>query len=322
MRVFRIAAGIAVAALFLFLLFRSLDIEAVLAAARRLSPAAVSAAVASVLVAYLLRARRWQLLLGGAGVATGYATAARMFFASFAINNVLPLRAGDVYRCAATSRLKEGSVARALAALAIERLLDIGVLAALLGGLLIVVPPGGLAILTGGMIVLLAVMLALVVFLFAMPSAVPRVVTALLSLVGLDRVPRLRKAVGWLTALAWSTHAILGHGNRFIVILLSLAAWLCELAVFVVVGSALAGSPLLVAGGYAGLLGTFATLVPSTPGHLGTFDYFAAAGFREGGLGADAAAAAALVSHLVILVPVTLIGAIALIGGGRHGVRR
>ena len=35
---------------------------------------------------------------------------------------------------------------------------------------------------------------------------------------------------------------------------------------------------------YAGALGTLATLIPSAPGHFGTFDFFAAKGFEVSGL--------------------------------------
>ena len=46
----------------------------------------------------------------------------------FALNNVLPLRAGDIYRCVAASRFPDGTIAKSLAALLTERLLDLGFL--------------------------------------------------------------------------------------------------------------------------------------------------------------------------------------------------
>ena len=86
-----------------------------------------------------------------------------------------------------------------------------------------------------------------------------------------------------------------------------------ELGVFAVIASALSGEILLSGGLYAGVLGTLATLIPSAPGHWGTFDFFAAEGFRYSGFEAEKAVAAAIVCHLVIIVPVTLIGGFQLV---------
>ena len=55
--------------------------------------------------------------------------------------------------------------------------------------------------------------------------------------------------------------------------------------------------------------GTLATLIPSAPGHFGTFDFFAAEGFHSAGLSAENAVAAAVVCHIAILVPVTSVAA-------------
>ena len=78
---------------------------------------------------YSVRAWRWQLMLEGAGVEVAYGKAASIFFAAFALNNILPLRAGDVYRCVAASRLQNGTIAKSLATLLAERLLDLAALA-------------------------------------------------------------------------------------------------------------------------------------------------------------------------------------------------
>ena len=62
----------------------------------------LAASVGLVIAGYAVRAWRWQLMLRGAGVNATYRQAAPIFFASFALNNVLPLRAGDLYRCVST----------------------------------------------------------------------------------------------------------------------------------------------------------------------------------------------------------------------------
>ena len=64
-------------------------------------------------------------MLDGAGVKAGYRQASSIFFVGFALNNVLPLRAGDIYRCVAASRFPDGTIAKSLATLLTERLLDL-----------------------------------------------------------------------------------------------------------------------------------------------------------------------------------------------------
>jgi uncharacterized membrane protein YbhN (UPF0104 family) len=112
----------------------------------------------------------------------------------------------------------------------------------------------------------------------------------------LEHIPIMLKAAAWFDRFA-----------------LTALAWTLELGVFVLVGSALRGGLLLSGGFGAGVLGTLATLVPGVPGHLGTFDFFAAEGFRYGGLSPEGAVAAAVLCHIVIVVPVTLYGGVRLI---------
>jgi hypothetical protein len=63
-----------------------------------------------------------------------------------------------------------------------------------------------------------------------------------------------------------------------------------------------------------------ATLIPSAPGHFGTFDFFVSQGFQYGGLNAETALAAAIAAHLIILAPVTLLGGFRLLADRQAGL--
>ena len=106
MRTTRIWIGFALAVIFAVLLVRNVDVGAALEAASSVPLPLLAVSVALVFAGYSARAWRWQLLLGGSGVESGYAQASAAFFASFALNNLLPLRAGDIYRCVAASRFR------------------------------------------------------------------------------------------------------------------------------------------------------------------------------------------------------------------------
>jgi len=91
-------------------------------------------------------------------------------------------------------------------------------------------------------------------------------------------------------------------------LVISVVAWMLEGAVF---GFALWSLHIPVAWPAAWLAlaaATLATLLPSSPGYVGTFDYFASLGLIAYGAGRSAAAAFALLAHLILWLPVTLAG--------------
>jgi uncharacterized membrane protein YbhN (UPF0104 family) len=53
---------------------------------------------------------------------------------------------------------------------------------------------------------------------------------------------------------------------------------------------------------------TLATLLPSSPGYVGTFDYFATLGLTAYGALPSTAAAFAFLTHLMLWIPVTVAG--------------
>jgi glycosyltransferase 2 family protein len=58
---------------------------------------------------------------------------------------------------------------------------------------------------------------------------------------------------------------------------------------------------------------TLATLLPSSPGYVGTFDYFATLGLTAYRSPAAGATAFALLTHLVLWLPITLAGLLTLL---------
>ena len=315
----RIAVGFAVAVVFTVLLVRNVDLREVARAATVISPNVLVASVVLILAGYSVRAWRWQLMLRGAGVGATYRQTAPIFFAAFALNNVLPLRAGDVYRCVSTVRLPDGTIAKSLAALLTERLLDLGALTILLSVLLLFFPAPSLELLSFPIAASLVVGLFLLAVLIVFPVATWQLVEAVLVR-GFDRVRIAAKAATWIRVLTAAIKGTLSGHSRLMVIALTVLAWSLELGVFAIVGSVLSGKLPAIGSLYAGVLGTLATLIPGAPGHFGTFDFFAAEGFRYGGLDAEKALAAAVVCHVAVLAPITILGSIHIITDRQTGL--
>jgi hypothetical protein len=101
---------------------------------------------------------------------------------------------------------------------------------------------------------------------------------------------------------------------------ISVVAWMMEGAVFAFTLWSLNIPVAWPAAWLALAAATLATLLPSSPGYVGTFDYFASLGLTAYGAGRSAAAAFAVLAHLIIWLPVTFAGFAVLLWSRRPAV--
>jgi uncharacterized membrane protein YbhN (UPF0104 family) len=102
---------------------------------------------------------------------------------------------------------------------------------------------------------------------------------------------------------------VLGAARRLVALLgLSLLTWAFEGAVFATVAIAFDTGATPIGPWFALATATLATLLPSSPGYVGTFDYFAVLGLAAYGASQAAALAFALTVHAVLWVPLTALG--------------
>ena len=93
----------------------------------------------------------------------------------------------------------------------------------------------------------------------------------------------------------------------------SLLAWLAEGFVFWYAALALSSMTTPSAGWLALPVGTLATLIPSTPGYLGTFDYFTIRSMTVLGNNLLTSTAYAILVHAMLWAPPTLLGGLYLL---------
>jgi uncharacterized protein (TIRG00374 family) len=310
----RTLAGLGVAALFVMLLARRvdwMDVRRVLAGADWrplvLALIALSADMAA-------RITRWWWMVRAVEPGLPLASCVRPFLGSLALNNTVPLRAGDVVRVFGFRRALRAPTAHLVGTLVLERMLDLLMLLAIL--LVGVLGTSGVFprpfIVTAGAVGLAGVAALLAITLFPGPitALIQRVVARIFA--GRSWLPAASAAVTQLTG----SLALLRSPARALRLLgLTLLAWLLEGAVFACVMWSLHiqvpwPAPWLSLGA-----ATLATLLPSSPGYVGTFDYFAALGLTAYGATSASAAAFALLTHLVLWLPVTAAGLLALLVG-------
>ena len=308
----RLAFGLAVAAGFAWLLAQGLDGDALGRAFSRLSVSSLGLALAFMAAAHGLRIVRWWWMLRALEPGLPPSACVRPYLASMAVNNVLPLRAGDALRMVGFRRQLRSPAMRVLGTMAIERALDVVFLAAIFFSCLLALPEG---VLPRGFVAAAAWLagLAAAALLAAMlfPPLARRLFERLCQ--HLERYP-LPARRGWPQALRNQG----GHLLAAMAVMRSLpatlaltgfsaAVWACEGMAFVVLAAVLQPGVAAPAPWLSLAAGTLATAVPGAPGHIGTFDWFAAQGFAVWGGAPEAAAALALTVHALWL-PLTAVG--------------
>jgi uncharacterized protein (TIRG00374 family) len=305
----RILLGLAISAIFLALLLRSVDLDAVGNAIADAEPGWVLLAGPPFALAIWVRAMRWRLIIRPHLPLTR-GDAASLVVIGNAANNVLPVRTGELVRAILAQRHHGASGATTLGSIVVERVLDGLVLAAFL--IVTIALAGssdflrGLALLAGGgFVVATGLLMALAwrptataTVLLGLVARLPaRLATALAALAerGLEGLTLLRGPRAW--SLATGMTAV---------------SWALEAGSYWLVGEAfgLGLNPLL----YLGVAGAanLAIAAPSTAGGIGPFEFFTretVVVFGTSGAAATAQATAyALALHVLVLLPLSLVG--------------
>jgi hypothetical protein len=305
-----VACTIGLLALFL----RNASLSEVWREVRGADPWLLVLAVLSQGLTYLLRARRWQVLLEPVGHAHLW-LAFRTTVVGFAANALLPARAGEVLRPYLLARREGLSATSAFATVILERFFDLAMVALLFGVFVFAADAATLeadpklfaAVRTGG--VLAAVVAVAVLLLFAWLAGHPERLGALAGRLTRALPARMGGALAhavrtFARGLAVMRRPVL-VGRAVVLSLplwlsIALGIWLVSRAFHITIP--FTGSFLIVA------LLTVGVAVP-TPGAVGGFHY----AFRVGatvfyGVANERAVGAAIVLHAVSFLPVALVG--------------
>lgn len=308
----RSVLGIGISVVALWLVLRSVDLAAVATVLQAAIPAWILVMLVAVLVDVATRAARWRVLLAPI-VAVPYRRVLGYTYLGYLANNILPARLGELVRVHALGEGEGVSRTTVLGTVVVERVVDTVMVVGIAALAVVVLSVRGVmssAVLLGGAFVaLLVIALAVGIAAHRLPGA-ERVTTFAARwprLIELAR--RLRDGLS-VAARPRTMAGAIGF---------SVLAWGASTVVFLAGGQAV-GIELTVAQG--ALIGSgvaLATIVPSGPGYLGTFE-LTAVGIMDGfGIDRDTAFAMALLVHASILVVTTVGGLIALVASRRRG---
>jgi glycosyltransferase 2 family protein len=275
----------------------------------------VPAAIASYLLGHVVRGMRCTRLLAGQAHLP-LATGANVVVVGYAVNNLLPARAGELARSAMVSERTGIPFAHSLTIIFIERILD---------GLAILVVFLVAAWLTAFSVPWLKVPLwaSLVVFVsaalvVAVAAALPGVPVTITSRLTARLPPRWqRRAVSLAGSFSAGVSAIGSVRRAGRLFALSLLVWCFEAGMFLLLLPAL-DLPLQAPWAMLAMAVTnLGLMVPSSPGFIGSFHLFCMKTVAALGVDPTTAFAYAVLVHAAFYVPVTLWGVAALF---RYGV--
>lgn len=305
----RTTLGVSLAVGFLWLTLHNLDFNRLIKSAAQIHWPALALALVFLGADYGARSFRWRRMLRHCGGDVTLKSCFWPLIASVAVNNVVPLRAGDILRVISFRDQLKVSRVQILGTVLMERILDLTVL---LGFLL-----SGIAHLGGEenhetythSAAIVASVGALVWALLLLARKRCEDVTARLCrhkffaargwTMGVER--RIREFFATMSVISTPAHALQ-------LLALSLVVWACEGAVFEATAIGLDYDGGLFGPWFALATGTLATLIPSSPGYVGTFDFFTASGLTAYGSSRPSAVAITLTVHLVFWLPLTVAG--------------
>jgi uncharacterized protein (TIRG00374 family) len=298
--------GLAVSLVFLALAFRNKDLgemgRALLAADYRYLLPAIAVYFAGV----YFRALRWRTLLRPVKPLRPGALFPIVVIGYMA-NNVLPARIGEFVRAYLLAWRHDVGKSATLATIAIERIFDglTMILFILVAALLVALNQQIQMIAALGAALFCGLLLGLVA-LGALPRLQVRLHAALVRLLPDRLAGRLERIVfGFVSGLG----ALRSRADLARVVATSLAAWLCEAGMYLIIGAAFDLGMIWPVALLTTAVANLFTLLPSSPGYVGIFEAGVLA-VLVGLLGAPEAVALsyAIVLHAALWLPVTLLG--------------
>ena len=241
----------------------------------------------------LVRSERWHRLLLDDGGQPSRADSYSLTTIGYAVNNVLPARAGDAVRVVVMAPRAAASRRTVLGTIVAERLLDVGVILVLF----LVVGYALLGNVGAGSVGWIGL------------ATVAVIAGAAVAIVLVRRNERIHDFVAPM--LSSTARLLSRHGA--LLVAMTFGIWIIEALIWILVGASVGFGMSFLEGLYLVALASVFALIPSGPGYAGTQDAAAVLGIKAiGGTGATA------VSYLVMLrfalvVPITAVGFLLLV---------
>lgn len=308
MRSWRTWLGFLISIVFLFLALRGQDFALIWDSLRNADYFWILPALLVYFIGVGLRAFRWDYLLRS----MARISPLKLFpivVIGYMANNILPLRAGELVRAYALSARHGIRKSASLATIAVERVFDgLTMLIFFSVASLSIALTGDLrSVLYVAILLFTGVTLGLLVVVF-LPGLRDRLITRILTTLP----DRASARLGPMAQAFIAGLGILRRGGDLVnVAAASLGAWLLEAGMYYLIaqGFDLNISPLAIL--LVTAVANLATLIPSSPGYVGAFEYGVVLVMSGAlGYGRELSLSYAVVVHATLYLPVTVLGLI------------
>jgi uncharacterized protein (TIRG00374 family) len=262
-------------------------------------------------IGYIFRAVRWWLLLSFVSEKPPFILTLKYFFIGNSLNNMLPLRGGDIYRIVKYNNLTGIKIEKVLATMAIERIFDVLSLLLLLWIGLSSFEESNLinsyspqiksAIINLNILCIIAVITIIIV---------PKYMQQLISyLFNKKIIPK--KIYLFIFETFESLKSILYKKNVLTIFIISTIAWAIESCAYGAVQNAMSLNLPINAMFISNVFSALSTLLPSSPGYIGTYHYFASLSLTPFQVDIQQAITFSIIMHLILWTSITSFGLLA-----------
>ena len=264
----------------------------------------------SLAAGYFFRILRWSIMLSAAGSRTNFATAIAPFLGSIGLNNLLPLRLGDLVRAVVFPCAMGVSRSSSIATIILERLIDVTILLLCFTLGLIFVP----SVISHNfkdsiifLIIVVCVLLIASLFFSRFFCELFKKFTQNSKNINVIKFNSL------LSNFFNSIYLLSDPAFLFKLVSISIVLWFFEggLYYFTFLSLGIDSSSIFVL--IIMSIATLSTLMPSSPGYIGTYHMAILGGFTAFGESTNMASVFAVVVHLALWFPTTMAGVYALI---------
>ena len=256
-----------------------------------------------------IRIYRWSLMLKAHAPELTIKNCIWPYLISAWLNITVPLRAGDFARAFGFRTQLQSPATRVLGTLVLERVFDLLIIvlfffAGLMSATAAEAIPPLFATIAG---TAAGVAIFMLLTLLIGQNAFRRIIRRFSSEGWFFRYSMSRRMVSWLDHFFDGVSCLKSQKSWVQVTALTLALWLCEATIYIIVAISLNLKSIFLAPLFSFTTATLATALPSAPGFVGTYDYFGALGAVAYGIDWNHAAAFIVVAHVILLAPICLI---------------
>lgn len=299
----KIAISFIIVAVLFFLLFRKLDFELFEKYLSEGDKLLILCGVLVYLLAFFVRAARWKVLLRHIGNFK-IRELAPVIVAGYAVNNVLPVRIGEIVRAAIAGKIFKISIPSAFASVFVERVFDGLTIALILSATLFFYPfQDNMKILA-----LVASLLFAILFVFALAAAFSSKPLEFVHFIR-SKAPKFSMPLFDFAEKFLKGAASLDSWRKIVAtFVLSMCVWAFELAVYLLISAAFGvkipfvGCLVMLCAANLGMLAA------PTPAGLGVFQGAIVFALESFNVPYEQRMAVAVILHAAQIVPTTVIG--------------